>query len=277
MRRLSRSDRGALLATCALLAVAVAGSGCGGKQKPPMATVLGAEDLYEQALEQLEQRKLQAAIESLEAIDLRYDAEDQPRLEPLIRLAMADATFYKGSILDLIDARSLYLDFVTFKGDHARAPYAQFQAGVCSLEQVNHPSRDQSQTAAAFRDLRQVIRRYPNSRYADAARDMIRQAEDNLAEHEFLIGRFYLKRKRYVAATGRFKELLERFPEYDDKEKVYYHLARSLLLGDNDVEGRIYADKLMTDYPDTRYEKDMAQVMRHVGQELTTSVDGPTN
>jgi len=242
-----------------------------------MATVLGAEDLYKQGLDQIEQRKLEAAIDSLEAIDLRYSAEDQPRLEPLIRLAMADATFYKGSILDLIDARSLYLDFVTFKGDHPKAPYAQFQAGVCSLKQVNHPSRDQSQTSAAFRDLRQVIRRYPNSRYADAARDMIRQAEGSLAEHEFLVGRFYLKRKRYVAATGRFKGLLERFPEYGDKEKVYYYLARSLLLGDNEVEGRIYADKLLTDYPDTQYEKEISQVMRHVGQELTTSVDGTTN
>ena len=49
-----------------------------------------------------------------------------------MRIGVADATFYQGHDLALIDARNLYLDFVTLNADHELAPYAQFQAGICS-------------------------------------------------------------------------------------------------------------------------------------------------
>ena len=84
-------------------------------------------------------------------------------------------------------------------------------------------------------------------------------------------------KRTHRASAGRFKTLLETYPEYDDKEKIYYHLARVLLLDNNLVEGRIYADKLLADFPDTRYEKQVREVMRVVGEELTLDVDGHTN
>ena len=87
--------------------------------------LLTAEDLYRQGVAAIEQRKLRVRT-LLERI---HSAQDRPDLEPPVRLALADATFYLGDDVSLIEAHAKYLDFVTLYGDHAQAPYAQFQAG----------------------------------------------------------------------------------------------------------------------------------------------------
>ena len=76
---------------------------------------------------------------------------------------------------------------------------------MCSLLQVRHPTRDQTLTFEALKDLRDVIRRYPTSPYSGAARDMIALAETNLASHELSVGRFYFKKKAWTASTNRFQ------------------------------------------------------------------------
>jgi len=264
--------------TVALLGVLVLAltAGCSRGKKVEESFEFTPDEMYIRALELLEKGKTTQAVEVFESFDFRYAGADRAVLEPLVRIGIADATFYKGSTLDLIEARSLYLDFVTLYGDHPMAPYAQFQAGVCSLEQSSHPAKDQSQTRAAFGDLRQVERRYPASRFASAADDMIQKAEDGLAEHDYLVGHFYMKRKKFVAASERFRNLLRKYPNYAETEKIYYWLGRALLRLDNDVEGRLYLDKLVTDYPNSRYSEQARRALSELSERMELDL-GPSS
>jgi outer membrane protein assembly factor BamD len=218
------------------------------------ASFLAGPVLYRKAMEELSQRDLGKAKQYLERI--QFTAEDLKALEPLVKLRLADTTFYRGDDISLIEARSKYLDFVTLHGDHPLAPYAQFQAGTCSLKQVSNPSRDQDQTRLAIGDLREVLRRYPASAYARAAQGAIDTAESLLAEHEFMVGKFYLKRKAYLAASQRFRRIVDRYPAYREKEKLYFHLGRALMLGEKNVEGRTYLDRLVSDYPHSEFAEE---------------------
>jgi len=215
---------------------------------------LSDEVLYQKGLKELSNHNLRKAREYLERI--QFSPERLADLQPMVRLAMADITFYHGDDLSLIEARSKYLDFVTLNGDHPMAPYAQFQAGVCSLEQVNHPSKDQGETRSAISDLKETLRRYPLSYYAQAAQDMIDVAESNLAEHDFIVGRFYHKRKVPLAASERYRRALDRYPRYRHREKLYFYLGRSLLEGNKDAEASAYLERLMSDYPESSFAKD---------------------
>jgi len=237
------------------------GGGCAARRKTEGAAteLMSAETAYRRAQQALAARKLTRAKQLLEKI--QFTAEDRATLEPLVRLALADATFYLGDDLSMIEARAKYLDFVTLFGDHPKASYAQFQAGVCSLTQVKDPSRDQTQTRLASADLAEVERRYPASNYTRAARDMLDRVDATLAEHEFVVGRFYLKRKAYAPAAERFRGILEKYARYPDKQKIYFYLGHALLLGNSDAEGRIYLDKLITDYPESRYAADAKKVL----------------
>ncbi len=223
------------------------------------ARILDPAALYRKGQEAIARGDFRRARTMLDRI--QYAPEGRGELEPLVRLALADVAFYTGDDLSLIDARAKYLDFVTLYGNHSKAPYAQLQAGVCSLEQVNRASRDQSQTLIALQDLRDVERRYASSSYVRAARDLIIRAESNLVEHDFGVGRFYFKRKAYLAASERFRSILTVYPNYPERDKVYYYLGWTLLLMNNDTEGRIYLDKLVQDFPRGVYTEDAKKLL----------------
>ena len=231
-----------------LLSTLAISSGCAARRREQAnAKVLDPDLLYRMALQDMEAAKPHSAKQYLERI--QYTPQSRTQLEPLVRLALADLAFQAGDDVSLIDARAKYLDFVTLYGDHPRAPYAQLQAGVCSLNRAAHPSKDQTQTLVAITDLQEVLRRFPSSPYARAAKDRQRTAEDQLAEHDFIVGSFYFKRKSYLAAADRFRGVLSQYPRFGGKEKLYYFLGESLVRSNNGTEGRLYLEKLLSDYP----------------------------
>lgn len=248
---------------CVLLLTLVVVADCAARRerKKQDAAILSPEALYGKAMVEMEGGNLRKAKLYLDRIQLT--AESRPSIEPLVRLAVADLAFFTGDDISLIDARSKYLDFVTLYGDHPRAPYAQIQAGVCSLKQVRHPTRDQSQTLVAIGDLREVGRRYADSPYARVAAAFLKQTEASLGEHDYQVGRFYLRRKAYAAAVDRFRSVLDRYPAFSGKEKLYFHLGQALLLMHNDTEGRIYLDKLIAEYPDGEFAEEARKLLDH--------------
>jgi outer membrane assembly lipoprotein YfiO len=240
--------------TWMLVVSAVAGvNGCGGKKKQARvdAAELSADATFGRATELLAKHQLRQATSALKRIQFAPASRDE--LEPLTRLALADATYYQGTSIAWIDARNLYLDFVTLNSDHPLAPYAQLQVGQCSLNQVNQPSKDQTLTLQAIRDLDAVERRWPDSLYVAAARAMGREARANLAESEFLVGQFYLKKKNYRGAIDRFRGLVMSFPGYADVDKVLFRLAEAYLGSGNEAEARLHIERLLTDYPNGPY------------------------
>lgn len=238
--------------TAILMVLAIGGSGCAARRRAQeKARILDPDTLYQMAIEDMERAKFITAKQYLERI--QYTPQSRTQLEPLVRLALADAAFHAGDDVSLIDARAKYLDFVTLYAGHPRAPYAQLQAGVCSLKRAAQPTKDQTQTLVAITDFKEVLRRYPASPYARAAADRIRSAESRLAEHDFAVATFYFRRRSYLAAADRLRGLLKDYPRFQGKDRVYYYLGESLVRANNGNEGRLYLEKLIEDFPNCDY------------------------
>jgi outer membrane protein assembly factor BamD len=238
------------------LALVLSGAGCtakkrqAAKQTPELLTAEASLVQVDAAMARHQLRKAKTILQKIQ-----FTQAERPKYEPLVRLALADATYYLGDDLSLIEARSKYLDFVTLYGDHPKAAYAQFQAGMCSVKQIYSASRDQAQTQIAIDDFKEIDKRWPGSPWARAARQFIGKGQDGLAEHEFVIGSFYWKKKSYQAAADRFSALLERYPAYRQKDKVYYWLGRSLMDARSPAEGRVWLDQVLNDFPRSKYAK----------------------
>lgn len=245
--------RRALVGLVALALVAT-GASCAGKKKRALkgaAEVLSADETLRRVDDAMARHQLRKAKTLLEKI--QFTAEERPVYEPLVRLALADATYYLGDDLSLIEARSKYLDFVTLYGDHPKAPYAQFQAGMCSVKQIASPTRDQAETQVALDDFAEIDKRWPNSRYAQAAKQFIAKGRDALAEHEFIVGNFYRKKGDFDAAVGRFRSLLDGYPHFGERDKVLYWLGWTLVKGRDPSQGRVYLDEVVRDYPKSKF------------------------
>jgi outer membrane protein assembly factor BamD len=251
---------GKTIAALLSLSLASVGTGCAAKKKAAQQTaeVLTAEATLAEVDAKMAHHQLRKAKLLLQKI--QFTQAERPTYEPLVRLALADSTYYLGDDLSLIEARSKYLDFVTLYSDHPKAPYAQFQAGMCSVKQIYSASRDQAQTQIAIDDFKEIDKRWPSSAFARAGRQFIGKGQDGLAEHEFLIGSFYWKKKSYQAATDRFTALLEKYPAYRQKDKVYYWLGRTLMSARSPAEARVWLDQVLNEYPRGKYAR-MAKAM----------------
>lgn len=259
MSRIDHGTRSRWAACC--VAAALALTGCAGKKQSDYVPrqMITTQEGYEQGLAQIDAGDYRKARQTLERIE--FDRETRAQYEPLVRLAIADATYFLGDATALIEARALYTEFVTLYGDHPRAPYAQLQAGMCSIGQALSPAKDQGQTLLAIEEFRQTGVRFPDSPYASLAEQQIRIAQDGVAEHDFLVGRFYVKRKRFDAGSERFRKILTSYPEYEQRDKIYYWLGLALVRGGNLAEGRLYLEKLAEDYPDSPWTSEAHKIL----------------
>jgi outer membrane protein assembly factor BamD len=102
--------------------------------------------------------------------------------------------------------------FVSIHPGNAEAPYAQYLIAMSYYEQIADVTRDQSITQSAADAFGELIRRYPDSRYASDARQRLDTINDHLAGKEMEVGRYYQRSGQWLAATYRFRAVVDKYP-----------------------------------------------------------------
>lgn len=192
-------------------------------------------------------------------------------LNARLQLLLADTYFHDGGTLNLAEALSRYTNFLAFNPLHPRADYVQYQIGMCHFLQVYSPDKDQAQTLKAMEEFRKVAALYPASPYVAQAEQRLRDCERLLAEHEIGVGVFYADREAYLAAIDRYKVVLDRYPSYGDKPRVYYYLAEALYGLERGAEARAYLQLLLENYPNHPVIPEARHLMQKVERRFTES------
>lgn len=142
-------------------------------------------------------------------------------------LLLADSYYLDGGTVNLVQAEAKYRDYLNRFPTSDQAAYAQFQIAQSLAGRMEKPDRDQHATEEALAAFREVIRLYPTSEYVAEARARISDVRDRLAEHEFVVGHFYLRRGLWPAAIDRFDGLLQNFPDYGERDKALLYLGKA--------------------------------------------------
>ena len=182
---------------------------------------------------------------------LRFVAENYAN-DPIGRqaaLRLADSFFDEKTQLGYLEAGVRFKDFRNRYPSHPKSDYALFRLSQCSDRQAERPDREQTNTRLAATSYRELIINYPDSPYATEARARLGVMRGLLAEHEYLVGHFYLKRRAWRAAKGRMDMILAAYPEYVGLDKVLFEAG--LLEGKmgNGDEARSLWQRLQKDYP----------------------------
>lgn len=127
-------------------------------------------------------------------------------LSVLAELGIADSFF---SNKDYAEAGAAYRDFTSFFPTNENMPYVIYQMGMCHFMEIGSIDRDQTETIRAKREFDRLVARFPQSKFSILAEKLIRDCKLKLAEHEFYVGDFYFKQKKYEAALKRF-EIIQR-------------------------------------------------------------------
>ena len=166
-------------------------------------------------------------------------------------LLAADTFYLEGGSANFLQAEAKYRDYLNRFPTSAQAPYVQFQIANSLAKRMEKPDRDQTGTRKAMEAYQELTRLYPTSEYAQQAQEQIKLVQANLAEHEFVIGRFYLRYGMPFAAIERFEYLLATYPTYPDRAKVYYHLGVAQQKLGRTEEAKKAFDRLRTEAPDS--------------------------
>lgn len=247
MRRiggLARRARGAL----AVLFLAGALAACGGTDEKY--TERPVEDLYNAAMNDLLVGDYVGAAKMFDEVERQHPYSVWAAKAQL----MAGYAYYQDNKYD--DAVNALDRFIQLHPGNRDIAYAYYLRAISYYEQISDVGRDQKMTRLALNSLREVARRFPQSRYARDATLKVDLALDHLAGKHMDIGRFYQSKGEYLAAINRFRIVVKDYQTTTHVPEALHRLVESYLaLGITD-EAQATAAVLGHNYPGSPWYAD---------------------
>ena len=254
MRRFRDSIRGAGLGFYVGLAVLVVPlGGCAnlfGDDKQTLLPDEPADKLYNEGLTLLNQREYTDAAKKFEEVDRQHPYSEWARKS----LLMSAFAYYEvGEHEQTIQAARRYVALHPGSPD---AAYAQYLLASSYYDQIPDVTRDQARTERAMTALDEVVRKYPDTEYAESSRRKIEVARDQLAGKEMMVGRYYLEKRNYVGAINRFKAVVTRYQTTRHVEEALMRLSECYMALGIVGEAQTAAAVLGHNFPASPWYKD---------------------
>jgi outer membrane protein assembly factor BamD len=141
--------------------------------------------------------------------------------------------------------------FLTIHPGNKEAPYAHYLIAMSFYQQIEDVTRDQRSTQQASDAFGELIRRYPESPYASDARLKLDLINDHLAGKEMEVGRYYQRAGNWLAATNRFRAVVDRYQTSSHAPEALERLVECYLALGIPREARKAAVVLGANYPDS--------------------------
>jgi outer membrane protein assembly factor BamD len=257
MRHFSRP-----IATAVALACALSLTACAGRGKHTRAdTQYVARDvntLYNLARQQLDRENYAAAAAVFDEVERQHPYSIWARRAQL----MSAFSYYAAR--DYQKAIDSARRFISIHPGNKDAPYAYYLVALSYYEQINDVERDQGTTRQAMDAMNELVRRYPDTRYAADARLKIDLVRDHLAGHQMEIGRFYENRNEWLAATMRFRTVVDEYQTTSHVPEALMRLTECYLALGIPEEAHKAAAVLGANYPNTKwYQRAYSLVQKH--------------
>ncbi|WOE76492.1 outer membrane protein assembly factor BamD [Alterisphingorhabdus coralli] len=240
-----------ILASAALISVLSAcGGGGGGRDIDTSYVARDVNTLYLAAKNRMDRNQYQLSAALFDEV------ERQHPYSPWARRAKLMGAYGYYLAQDYNKAIQSSQSFLSIHPGNKDAPYAYYLIAMSYYEQISDVTRDQRITELALASLGEVIRRYPDSKYAADAVLKVDLVNDHLAGKEMEIGRFYQRDSRWLAATLRFQTVVERYQTTSHTPEALYRLTESYYALGIPDEAKKSAAVLGANYPGSKwYEK----------------------
>ena len=178
---------------------------CGGSDKNQAYIEKPVDDLYNTAMDQLGNDDYAKAATTFGQVESQHPYSVWATKSQLMAIY---ANYQNGKYDDAILAADRFIQLHPGNKDIA---YAYYIKAICYYIQITDVGRDQKTTEQAVKALDDVVRRFPDSRFARDAKLKLDFTHDHLAGKEMEIGRYYLTKGEYLAAMNRFRRVVDNY------------------------------------------------------------------
>tara|TARA_R110000744_G_scaffold36034_6_gene83291 strand:+ start:31098 stop:31928 length:831 start_codon:yes stop_codon:yes gene_type:complete len=226
-----------------------------------------AESIYADAFSSMERGQYQLAAAQFDEVERQHPYSEWARRSML----MAAFANYQANKYD--EAVSDAQRFISLHPGNRSAPYAYYLIAISYFEQIVDVGRDQQITQQALDALQQVVRRYPESRYATDARLKIDMTRDHLAGKEMDIGRWYLRRNYHLAAVNRFQNVVRDYGTTSHVPEALHRLVETYVALGLDDEATQVASVLGYNFPGSDWYQNSYNLLTREGIAIEDAVN----
>ena len=192
--------------------------GCGKPEVVDETANLPVESLLEFGRAALDEERYQDAIAIYKKLESRFPY-GRPAEQAQLNMAYA---YYKYGEPELAVAAADR--FIRLHPTHERVDYAYYLKGLSTYREKSGfmgrmtgtndlSNRDPRPAREAYQSYRELVSRYPDSPYAEDARQRMLHMVNVLAKHDIQVARYYLSRGAFVAVVNRAKKVIEEYQQ----------------------------------------------------------------
>ena len=255
----SRASRFLTIALVTLALVGCSGFNLFGPPKVKEEPIIPAATLYQKALDDMDRQYFQTAIKGLEQLERQHPRDP---LAEKSKLMQVFAYYRSGELDKAILAADRFLAIYPSGKD---VPYVMYLKGNSYYGQIKDITRDQQLSRDAIDTYNLLIANYPQSEYAEDAKEKLLVAYDQLAGKEMSVGRYYLGNGQYTAAINRFRVVVETWQTSTHIEEALYRLTEGYLLLGLTNEAMTAAAVLGHNYPSSTWYKQAFELLGKQG------------
>ena len=216
-----------------------------------------ADKLYAEAKDEMSQGGYTSAIKYLEKLEARYP---YGRYAQQAQIELAYVYFKEGEHASAIAA---FERFLKLHPNHPNVDYIYYLKGLVNFNEdlgllgkvsrQDLSERDPKAARDSFDAFKELVSRYPDSKYTPDGIARMKYLVNALASHEVHVARYYMKRGAYVAAANRAQYALLNYAQAPAVEEALFVMVKAYdALGMSDL--RDDADRVMhTNFPDSAY------------------------
>tara|TARA_B100000214_G_scaffold77199_1_gene52031 strand:+ start:514 stop:1362 length:849 start_codon:yes stop_codon:yes gene_type:complete len=176
-------------------------------------------EAYEEGMKQLNLGQSLIAVKKFNEAELLFpQSKWAPRSALMSAYAYYDFSFYN----DAIDEVNRFLK--TYPNSK-RKDYAHYLKAMSFYNQIVDEKKDLGPILEAKQSFQFIITEYPESEYAMDASFKLELIEEILAAKEMHIGRFYLKKEKWIPAINRFKKVIKDYDRSIYAEEALHRLV----------------------------------------------------
>ncbi len=216
-----------------------------------------AEKLYSEAKEAMNDGAYDKAVKLFEKLESRYP---YGRFAQQSQLEIAYAYFKQSEPASAVAACDR---FIRLHPNHPNVDYAYYLKGLVNFNEdmglfgaismQDLTERDPKAARESFDSFKELVTKFPGSKYAPDSIARMKYLVNALAAHEVHVARYYLNRGAYVAAVTRAQTAVKTFPDAPANEEALFIMIKGYdALGINDL--RDDAERVMRkNFPKSEY------------------------
>ena len=207
-------------------------------------------EAYKEGLKYLNEGDVLFAAKKFNEVEILYPLSVwAPKSSLMAAYAYYSQDYYGDAIAELERLKKVYPRYKYMD-------YVHYLLAISHYEQIVDEKKDLQSLVKAKQNFNYLINEFPNSEYALDATFKIDLINDILAAKQMYLGRYYIDRKKWIAAINRFRTVVDEFETTEYTEEALLRLVEVHYKIGLKNEAKKYANILGYNYQSSEwYEK----------------------